>query len=146
MQSFSKLLAPLTALLLFLLNFSPSSQVAAVAADTSKKPVLLGFDAEEGHKTSTSDNAIRMGILAAIHEINAAGGVLGGRPLELIVKDNRSVPARGVQNIEEFADTPDLVAVIAGRFSPVVLEEVPIVHKKKVTTRTLKKREIEKKT
>ena len=104
----------------------------AFAADSEKKPVIIGFDAEAGHLTSTSDEAIRLGILTAIHEINEAGGVLGGRPLKLVVKDNRSVPARGIKNIEEFAEAPDLVAVVAGKFSPVPLEEVPILHEKKM--------------
>ncbi len=105
---------------------------SALAAEPAKKPVIIGFDAEVGHTTSTSDDAIRMGILTAIHEINAAGGVLGGRPLELVIKDHRSVPARGIKNIEEFAEIPDLVAVVGGRFTPVMQEEVPILHEKKV--------------
>lgn len=102
------------------------------ADETIKKPVIIGFDAEQGNLTSTSDEAIRIGILTAIHEINTAGVVLGGRPLELVVKDNRSVPARGIRNIEEFAEIPDLVAVMTGKFSPVVLDEIPIVHEKKI--------------
>ena len=105
---------------------------AGLAAEPAKKPVIIGFDAEAGHATSTSDDAIRIGILTAISEINAAGGVLGGRPLELIIKDHRSVPARGIKNIEEFAEIPDLVAVVGGKFSPVMQEEVPILHEKKV--------------
>jgi branched-chain amino acid transport system substrate-binding protein len=104
----------------------------AWAGEQGKKPVIIGFDAEAGHMTSTSDDAIQMGILTAIHEINAAGGVLGGRPLELLIKDNRSVPARGIKNIEEFAKIPDLVAVVGGKFSPVLLEEVPVIHQEKV--------------
>jgi len=109
--------------------FSPFLSLAAEGAGNS---VIIGFDAEQGNLTSTSDDAIRMGILTAIHEINEAGGVLGGRPLELIVKDNRSVPARGIQNIAEFAEIPDLVAVMSGKFSPVVLDEVPILHQNKI--------------
>jgi branched-chain amino acid transport system substrate-binding protein len=105
---------------------------ASLAAGAEKRPVIIGFDAEVGHTTSTSDDAIKMGILAAIHEINKAGGVLHGRPLELVVKDHRSVPARGVKNIEEFAELPDLVAVVGGKFSPVIQEEVPILHEKRV--------------
>ena len=108
------------------------SAATVITAEPAKKPVIIGFDAEVGHTTSTSDDAIRMGILTAIHEINAAGGVLGGRPLELMIKDHRSVPARGIKNIEEFAEIPDLVAVVGGKFSPVMQEEVPILHEKKV--------------
>ena len=106
----------------------PSLSLSAGSA-----PVYIGFDAEEGHRTSTSDDAIRIGILTAMDEINRAGGVLGGRKLELIVKDNRSVPARGIKNIEEFSEIEDLVAVVGGKFSPVQIEEVDILHE----TRTI---------
>jgi branched-chain amino acid transport system substrate-binding protein len=99
---------------------------AALAAE--RPPVLVGLDGEFGHVTSTSAQAIRQGVLIALDEINARGGVLGGRRLELVERDNRSVPARGIANIREFAAMPDLVAVFAGKFSPVVIEEVPLVH------------------
>jgi branched-chain amino acid transport system substrate-binding protein len=59
--------------------------------------------------------------------------VLGGRPLELVTKDHRSIPARGIRNIQEFARMPGLVAVFGGRFSPVVIEELPVLK----STRTL---------
>jgi branched-chain amino acid transport system substrate-binding protein len=133
MHSEKKLFQPMWTKTIFVFLFLFCFVIpTAFAGETNTKPVIIGFDAEAGHVTSTSDDAIRMGILAAIHEINNAGGVLGGRPLELLVKDNRSVPARGVQNIEEFAEVPDLVAVVAGKFSPVVLEEVAIIHEKKI--------------
>jgi branched-chain amino acid transport system substrate-binding protein len=94
--------------------------------------VLVGLDAEFGHLTSTSDDAIRRGILIAIDEINRAGGVLGGRPLKLVERDNRSVPARAIVNVKELAAMPDIVAVFCGKFSPVVLELLPTLHEQKM--------------
>jgi len=88
-------------------------------------PVRIGLDAEFGLDNSTSAQAVELGLRTAIGEINRAGGVLGGRPLELVTRDHRSIPARGIRNIEEFARTPDLVAVFGGRFSPVVIEQLP---------------------
>jgi branched-chain amino acid transport system substrate-binding protein len=102
----------------------------SVGAVEGPKPVLIGLDLEFGHKTSTSDDAIRRGVLVAIDEVNAAGGVLGGRPLAVVERDHRSVPARGVENIRELAEFPDMVAVVCGKFSPVVLEELPVLHEK----------------
>lgn len=95
------------------------------AAPASGKPVLIGIDGEFGLSNSTSAQAVELGLRAAIHEINQAGGVLQGRPLELVLKDHRSIPARGIRNIEQFAAMADLVAVFGGRFSPVVIEELP---------------------
>jgi branched-chain amino acid transport system substrate-binding protein len=91
-------------------------------------PVLIGLDAEFGYASSTSAEAIREGIRIAIEEINAAGGVLGGRPLALVERANHSVPARSIENIREMAAMPDLVAVFCGRFSPTVLEALPTIH------------------
>ncbi|QHE74578.1 ABC transporter substrate-binding protein [Hydrogenophaga sp. PBL-H3] len=98
------------------------------SATPTAKPVLIGLDAEFEYQGSTSAEAIRHGIQIAIDEINKAGGVLQGRPLKLMEKANRSLPARSANNIKEFAATPDLVAVFCGRFSPTVLEMLPLIH------------------
>jgi branched-chain amino acid transport system substrate-binding protein len=92
------------------------------------QPVYVGLDGEFGLLYSTSAQSIEKGIRIALHEINAAGGVLGGRPLKLLIRDNRSVPARGKENIRQFAKVDDLVAVVGGRFSPVQLEEMALIH------------------
>lgn len=105
---------------------------APFAATASASPVVFGLDAEFGHKSSTSATAIRQGMLVAMHEINKAGGLLGGRPLRLVERDNRSVPARGIANLRELADIPDFVGVFCGKFSPVAIETVPVAHEKKV--------------
>ncbi|BDT60311.1 ABC transporter substrate-binding protein [Massilia varians] len=97
------------------------------------QPVRVGLDAEFGLDNSTSAQAVELGMRTAIAEINRAGGVLNGRPIELVTKDHRSIPARGIRNIEEFARMPDLVAVFGGRFSPVIIEELPTLK----ATRTL---------
>jgi len=97
----------------------------AFASDQS--PVKIGLDAEFSLDNSISAQAIEKGMRIAIAEINAAGGVLKGRPLELLTRDNGSIPARGIKNIRELAAMPDLVAVFGGRFSPVLLEEMATV-------------------
>lgn len=97
---------------------------ASLASATD--PILIGLDAEFGHKTSTSGQAVRQGIQIAINEINQAGGVLGGRKLDLVTRDNRSVTAIGVDNLRELAEMPDLVAVFGGKFSPIYIECLPV--------------------
>jgi len=101
------------------------------AAAAEGPPVRVGLDGEFGLTNSTSAEAIEQGIRTAIDEINRAGGVLGGRKLELVTKEHRSMPARGIKNIREFAAMPDLVAVFGGRFSPVVIEELPTLKETK---------------
>ena len=107
-----------------LLGLAPPLQAAP---DPAKKPVWIGLDGEFGHASSTSAEAIKQGILIALEEINARGGVLGGRELKLIERANHAVPARSIANITEMAAMPDLVAVYCGRFSPTVLEALPVI-------------------
>lgn len=121
--------------MVFQLNKALPTRIAAaflvllylVCADAGAQPqpVRVGLDAEFGLDNSTSAQAVELGMRTAIAEINRAGGVLKGRPIELVTKDHRSIPARGIRNIEEFARMPDLVAVFGGRFSPVIIEELP---------------------
>ena len=110
------------------LGLLPSLLIAAPGASAlSAKSVLVGIDAEFELINSTSAQAIELGARIAIAQINRAGGVLGGRPLALVTRDHRSIPARGIKNIRELAAIPDLVAVLGGRFSPVIIEQLPLL-------------------
>ena len=42
--------------------------------------------------------------------------------------DDRSVPARAIDNVRKLAMETDMVAVFGARFSPVVMELLPVVH------------------
>ena len=91
-------------------------------------PVRIGVDAEFMDPNSTADDAVLFGAQAAVDDLNARGGVLGGRPLQLVTSDNRSVPARGVANLERLGAERDVVGVLCGKFSPVVIEQLPTLH------------------
>lgn len=101
--------------------------ISGVRAD-DKLPVLVGADLAISDATNTTHKAIILGIRAAIDEVNRAGGVLGGRRLELVTTDNRSIPARGRENIEKLADMPNLVAVICGKYGAVVSEALTVAN------------------
>lgn len=95
-------------------------------------PVYVAFDGAYGVKTNTAPKAIELGILAAIEEVNARGGVLGGRPLKLLTSDNQGLSARARDNFLEHAARPDVVAVLAGKFSPLTVETVAAAHEARV--------------
>lgn len=116
--------ASVAPLVLFLVTFLLLS-LGPLGHAADKSPVVVGIDGEFGLANSTSAQAVELGVRAAIEEINAAGGVLGGRPLQVVTKDHRSMPARGIRNIEEFTAMPNVVAVFGGRFSPVIIEQLP---------------------
>ncbi|MCM2295785.1 ABC transporter substrate-binding protein [Rhodoferax sp.] len=93
--------------------------------------IKIAIDAEFGIPNATSAQAVRAGAQLAVNEINAAGGLLG-RQLEVIERDNRAVPARSLNNLRELAADPDVVAVMCGRYSPVVVEMLPEIHRLKL--------------
>lgn len=88
--------------------------------------VVIGLSAEFGDRTSTADDAIRLGMSIAIDEVNRRGGVLGGRRLALLERDNAGVAARMVADVRELGARADVVAVFCGKFSPPVLEAAPV--------------------
>jgi branched-chain amino acid transport system substrate-binding protein len=104
---------------------------AASATSFSAGNIKIAIDGEFGIPNSTSAQAIRNGAQVAVNEINAAGGVLG-RQLEVIERDNRAVPARSLNNLRELAKDPDVVAVMCGRYSPVVVELLPEINRLKL--------------
>jgi branched-chain amino acid transport system substrate-binding protein len=113
----------IAALLLFL-------GTACACADTSQS-IKIAIDAEFGIPSSTSAQAVSNGAQVAVNEINDAGGVLG-RKLEIIQKDNRALPARGINNLRELAADPNVVAVLCGKYSPVVVEMLPEIHRLRI--------------
>ncbi len=90
-------------------------------------PIRIGLNADMSTADVESGEAIRRGALIAIEEINAAGGVLG-RPLALEVRDHRRNPARGLVNVRELAEQPDVVAILGGKHTPVILGELALIH------------------
>ena len=116
----------------FGLAMAAVTAVAQTPANARKPPVLIGFDGAYGQKTNTAPIAIELGAKAAIDEINRAGGVLGGRPLQLVTTDNKGVSARGKDNFIELASMKDMVAVLGGKYSPISVEVLPEVHRLRV--------------
>jgi branched-chain amino acid transport system substrate-binding protein len=109
------------------------AQAEAGEASAHAAPILIGIDGEFSLQNSRSAQAVEMGVRCALDEIHQRGGVLDGRRFEVVTRDHGSIAARGIKNLREFAAMPGLLAVFAGRFSPVVLEEMSLIRE----TRTL---------
>ncbi len=108
-----------------------TTSVAPAIAETQSEPLIIGLDADLSGGSAKAGEAIRRGMEIAIDEINAGGGVLG-RPLVIEAKDHRGNPARGADNLSEFAEDPNVVAVMGGLHTPVVMHELPLIHEKKI--------------
>ena len=107
--------------------------LAAIPSSLSaQEPIKIGHVAALSGGSAQSGEAITRGLSLAIEEINASGGVLGGRKIELLQRDDESVPPKGVVAARELISKEKVVALFGGIDSPVALATVPIVNKEKV--------------
>lgn len=97
----------------------------------AQEPLVIGLDADMSSVAAEGGIAIQQGASLAIDEINSAGGVLG-RPLVLEVTDHRGNPARGQRNITALSANDNLVAILGGVHTPVVLQELERIHENKL--------------
>lgn len=67
------------------------------------------------------------GATLAIEEINANGGVLGGKQLELVVFDDQSIATSTVAGAQKFVDDPRVVAVHGANNSGCTLAMLPLL-------------------
>ena len=75
--------------------------------------------------------AARKGVILAVEEANAAGGVLG-RPIELITADNQSKLGESATIAKKFVSRDKVVAVLGGNTSSNSLEAAPVYQNAKV--------------
>jgi len=118
---------------IFLFFISPLLSMAEVKSiqEGDSRPIVIGLDADFSAVAIEGGVAIERGALIAIHEINQSGGLLG-RQLELKTLDHRGNPSRGLDNIQSLSQIDNLVAVLSGVHTPVVLNELKLIHEKKI--------------
>ena len=97
----------------------------------AKDPVLVGyigsFDSDSGKST------IR-GAEIAIEELNAAGGVLGGRQIKLVKADTREDVTEGIKAYEYLAETEKVDFIISGSIDDVSLSWLPRMAEYRIPT------------
>jgi branched-chain amino acid transport system substrate-binding protein len=99
---------------------------ALPAAAQSKDPIKIGLAAAVSGGSAASGEAIKRGIQIAMDEINAKGGLLGGRRLELVIRDDEGNPAKGVTIARELVEREKAVVVFGGLHTTVALAQVPV--------------------
>ncbi len=84
----------------------------APPAVAGKKPVKIGVVLPLSGGFEIYGNLGVRGAKMAVAEINAAGGVLDGRPLELIIEDNKTDPKTSVEKAKKLILRDKVVAVM----------------------------------
>jgi branched-chain amino acid transport system substrate-binding protein len=103
----------------------------AAGSALAQEPVRIGHVAALSGASAQSGEAITRGLSIAIDEINGKGGVLGGRKLELIQRDDESNPPKGLIAARELIFKEKVAAIFGGIDTPVSLAIVPLVNKEK---------------
>jgi branched-chain amino acid transport system substrate-binding protein len=95
-------------------------------------PILIGNIAALSGASAQSGEAITRGLSLAIDEINAKGGLLGGRQLKLVQRDDESSPPKGLIAARELIFKEKVAAIFGGIDTPVSLAIVPLANKEKM--------------
>jgi len=101
-------------------------------AVSAAEPIKIGLITALSGQSALAGEAISRGLQVAIDEINAKGGLLGGRQLELVRRDDESNPAKGVLATRELIFREKVTVLFGGLDTPVSMAIVPLVNQEKV--------------
>ena len=106
--------------------------LAAALPAFAQEPIKIGLVTALSGQSARAGEALTRGLQVAIDEINAKGGVLKGRRLELLRRDDESIPAKGVIAARELWFKEKVAVLFGGLDSPVALAIVPIANDNKL--------------
>ena len=107
----------------------------AAAPAWAQQTIKIGLVTALSGQSARAGEAISRGLAVAIDEINAKGGVRIGNQshkLELLRRDDESIPAKGVIAARELYFKEKVAVLIGGLDSPVALAIVPIANENKL--------------
>ncbi len=107
-----------------------------IAGCDDKKPVRIGFAGGLTGRVSALGTAGRDGVVLAVEEINSRGG-LNGRPVELVVRDDKQEPEPALAVDRELIDE-GAAAIIGHMTSSMTLAVQELVNKEKILIQTEK--------
>jgi len=96
------------------------------------EPIKIGLITALSGESARAGEAITRGLTIAIDEINAQGGLLGGRQLELVRRDDEANPAKGMAAARELIYKEKVAVLFGGLDTPVSMAIVPIVNQEKM--------------
>jgi len=91
-----------------------------------KEPIKVGLSITLTGRPSTFGVHVRNGITLAQNQLNQAGGI-GGRPIELIIKDDKGKPEQALRVDQELLDA-GVAAIIGHSLSTPTVASVPLMN------------------
>ena len=98
----------------------------------AQETIRIGLVTALSGQSARAGEAITRGLAVAIDEINAKGGLLGGRKLELVRRDDEGNPAKGVVAARELIFKDKVAVLFGGLDTPVSMAIVPLANAEKV--------------
>src|SRR5258706_15522478 len=112
----------LTALLAIATSFPATAQ-----AIRSTDDIFLGMSTSLSGPAADLGINMRAGVMAALTEVNLAGGI-HGRQLQLLSLDDSYEPAKAVPNMRSLVANPRVMAVVGNVGTPTAVVAVPIAN------------------
>lgn len=97
------------------------------APASAQEQVKIGLVAALSGDSALSGESITRGMTVAIDEINAKGGVLGGKKLVLVRRDDESNPAKGQLAARELIEKEKVAVVFGGIDTPVSMSLINVM-------------------
>jgi branched-chain amino acid transport system substrate-binding protein len=105
---------------------------AAAAFPAYSQEIKIGLVTALSGQSARAGEAITRGLTVAIDELNAKGGVLGGRKFVLVRRDDEATPAKGVTAARELIFREKVAVLFGGLDTPVSMAILPIVNQEKM--------------
>jgi branched-chain amino acid transport system substrate-binding protein len=106
--------------------------LAAGGAALAAEPIKIGFSVSLTGGTDDYGKASLMGFKLALKEYNARGGYKG-QPVEGVIYDDETKPAKGVENVTRLITRDNVLAIVGPVNSGVALAIIDIAQKQQVT-------------
>src|SRR5215475_1653677 len=101
--------------------------VGLTVTASAQKPVKIGvLTPLSPPGDAAAGQFIVRGAKMAVEDVNARGGVLGGRKIELVVEDDSGTPEKGAAGFRKLA-TQDQVAAVVVQFLSLVMTAVEVL-------------------
>jgi len=97
----------------------------------AQEPIKIGLVTALSGQSARAGEAITRGLTIAIDEINASGGLLGGRKLVLVRRDDEANPQKGVTAARELVFNEKVAVLFGGLDTPVSMAIVPLMNSEK---------------
>jgi branched-chain amino acid transport system substrate-binding protein len=108
--------------------------VGMIYSAPAQEPIKLGVVGPHTGPAAADGLSTLIGAQVAAQEINGAGGLLGGRKIEIVAADSRGIPAESVSAFRKVVTQDKVVAVDCCWFSSSTIATLPTIEELKIPT------------